>query len=85
MNKRHSSTKLFMLATRWHSHSTLAGFTEYSRRGRMRGGTVPPAVLKNRMSLIGVAQCIERQPAYQSVPTSILNQGISLGCGPGPQ
>lgn len=56
MNERHSSTKLFMLATRWHSHSTSAGFTEYSRRGRMRGGTMPPAVLKNRMSLIGVAQ-----------------------------
>ena len=37
------------------------------------------------MALAGVAQWIECLSANQRVTGSITNQGICLGCGPGPQ
>ena len=44
------------------------------------------ASVKNKTSnLAGVAQWIERWPANQRVAGSIPNQGICLGCRPGPQ
>ena len=41
--------------------------------------------IKWTKTLTGVVQCIEHQPAYQDISSSIPSQGTSLGCRPGPQ
>ena len=41
--------------------------------------------IKWTKTLTGVVQCIEHQPAYQDISSSIPSQGTSLGCRPDTQ